>query len=183
MRGVNTPIFEQTDGYDRTKAEEILEKLGAIEWGPVGSVAFLVETPEPHRHVVRDQVEVIAGRGFSGDNEKKSFYKGKYIPGREVSAIALEVLQILGVEPDVPGDNLITEGMNLGSLERGDRVAVGDVILERSDQPHSPCMTFRARSSPEAYASVGQSRYRGALFIVVRGGAIRSRDRIEILRK
>ncbi|MEX0746569.1 MAG: MOSC domain-containing protein [Rhodothermales bacterium] len=170
------------EDYDRTKVEELLEKLNSVEWGREGSVAFLVETPEPHRYVVRDRVEVVAGRGFSGDNAEKSFFKGEYVPGREVSAMAIEVLHILGVEPGVPGDNLITAGVDLGSLKTGERMRVGEVILERSKNPHRPCMTFRARTSPEAYAAASLTQHRGALFTVVRGGTIRTMEDVEILR-
>ena len=174
-------IVEKEEEYDRFKVEELLEKLNAVRWSLEPAVSFLVETPEPHRHALRERVEVVAGRGFSGDNAKKSFYKGKYVPGREVSAIALEVLQILGVEPQTPGDNLITEGVDLGSLRSGDRLRIGEVILERSDRRHRPCMTFRARTSPEAYAAVSCSDHRGALFNVVQGGTIGVRDRIEFV--
>ncbi len=142
---------------------------------------MLVETPEPHRHVVRESVEVIEGRGFSGDHSRKSFYRGQYVPGREVSAITLEVLDIMDVEPVVVGDNLITEGIDLGRLEEGAVVRVGEVELVRTPKAHRPCATFRSRTSPAAFAAVAQECYRGALFNVHRGGSIRQGDAIVVL--
>lgn len=154
-----------------------LNTLRQLDLGPTGSVHRLVETPRPHRHAVRDVVRAIPGRGFAGDHARKSFYKGTFVPGREVSAIALEVLQTVGAEPRGIGDNLITRGFDLMALDAGDRVRVGhEVVLERSRRPHQPCVAFRERTSPEAFAVVSRNRYRGALFVVRRPGTIHTGD-------
>lgn len=168
---------------DRKETKRLLAALEAVEWGREGRVAMLVETPVPHRHVRRDEVVVVEGKGFSGDHPEKSFYKGEYVPGREVSAISAEVLRILGVDPVVIGDNLITEGVDLGMLEEGDLVEVGDVLLERSPRAHRPCRTFRNRTSGEAFAAVSRDRYRGALFAVRGGGTIREGDMVRLRRR
>ena len=172
-----------TASIDRDKAEALIERLAQLELGSAGRVHQLVETPQPHRHAVREEVTAIPGRGFTGDHDKKSFYKGQFVPGREVSAIAIEVLRTFDVEvePSVIGDNLITEGIALTALEAGDAVRVGEVILERSRQPHRPCVAFRERTSPEAFAAVSQENYRGALFVVRTPGTIRTGDPVEIV--
>ncbi len=165
---------------DRDQADALVENLRQLGLGDMGRVALLVETPQPHRHATPDAVRAIPGRGFSGDHARKSFYKGAFVPGREVSAIAREVLDVIGAEPSVIGDNLITEGVDLMALEPGDRIRVGDeVVLERSRRPHDPCVAFRERTSPEAFAAVSQDRFRGALFVVRRPGTIRLGDAVE----
>lgn len=164
---------------DREKVDNLVAKLNSIRWGRP-SVACLVETSQPHRHAARDEVDVVVGKGFAGDHEKKSYYRGEYVPGREVSAMASEVLQVLGVDPVVVGDNLITEGIDLSKLSEGDAVRIGDVLLERSGKAHRPCVPFRNRTSPEAFAAVSQSNARGALFVVRKGGRIQCGDSIEI---
>lgn len=169
-------VGDQT--IDREEAATYVGAIEALEWGLEGIVSMLVETPVPHRHVRRAEVEVVEGKGFAGDHAEKSYYKGFYVPGREVSAITVEVLRIFGVDPVVVGDNLITEGVDLGRLEEGDLMQIGDVLLERSDRAHRPCRTFRNRTSPEAFAAVSRERYRGALFVVRKGGVIREGDRI-----
>lgn len=163
---------------DRTEVDALLARLAQLRLdATIGRVHRLIETPRPHRHAFRDTVRAIPGRGFAGDHAKKSFYKGAFVPGREVSAIALEVLQTFGADPVVTGDNLITEGFDLMALEAGDTVQVGnDVVLERSRRPHSPCIAFRERTSPEAFAAASKGRYRGALFVVRRAGMIRRGD-------
>ena len=164
---------------DQREVERLLAEIGRVRWGLEGSVSMLVETPVPHRHVVRDWVQVIPGRGFAGDHARKSWYRRKYVPGREVSAMTREVLDVLGVDPVVVGDNLITSGVDLTLLEEGDGVQVGEVLLERSIRPHRPCATFRRRSSPEAFA-VARRGYRGALFVVREGGVVWAGDPVRL---
>lgn len=168
-------------GVDRAQVEGMLALIEKIEWQKEGSVAGLVETPEPHRHALREEVVAVVGRGFAGDHPQKSFYKGAYVPGREVSAISVEILRILNVDPVLVGDNLITMAIDLCRLGAGDLVRVGDIVLERSSRPHRPCTTFRNRTSPEAFAVVSRSGYRGALFSVRRGGTIRTGDPIVVV--
>lgn len=163
---------------DREALNGLLEQLQSIMWGEP-SVAHLVETPEPHRHVEREEVDIIAGRGFAGDHDKKSFYRGAYVPGREVSAISLEVLRVFGVDPVVVGDNLITSGVDLSALEAGSILRIGDVVLERSWRVHRPCIHFRNRTSAEAFAAAARAGVRGALFVVREGGRIRRGQPIE----
>lgn len=156
----------------------LLVQLESIVWGEP-SVAHLFETPEPHRHVERAEVDVIAGRGFAGDHAKKSFYRDAYVPGREVSAVSLEVLRVFGVEPVVVGDNLITSGIDLSALEAGSILRIGDVMLERSWKEHRPCVHFRNRTSAEAFAAAARAGVRGALFVVRKSGRIRRGQPIE----
>ena len=166
---------------DRAKVERLLAELDRVTWSAEGRVAMLVETPEPHRHRVRRQVEVVEGKGFAGDHRDKATYRNRYVPGREVSAVTLEVLQVLGVPPSVVGDNLVTRGIDLASLRVGDLVEAGEVLLERSARAHRPCATFRDRSSPEAFAVVSRRNYRGALFVVRKGGLLKLGDAVRVV--
>ncbi|MDX1530428.1 MAG: sulfurase [Rhodothermales bacterium] len=162
---------------DPAVVERWLDALAAQPWGEAGRVALLVATPRPKEHVAQEAVRVVPGKGLVEDHRRKSFYLGKHVPGREVSAIALETCRTLGVDPVLVGDNLITEGLDLAELEPGDRVRVGEeVVLARSWREHRPCSVFRQRTSAEAFAVVRQRRLRGALFVVERAGAIRMGD-------
>lgn len=167
---------------DRARTAQLLDELDGLNLGETGQVHQLVETPQPHRHAARETVRAIPGRGFAGDHARKSFYKGAFVPGREVSAIALEVLQVLEADPIAIGDNMITAGIDLRALAPGDGVQVGDdVVLERSCRPHNPCVAFRERTSPEAFAAVSQGGHRGVLFVVRRPGTLRTGDPIRSL--
>lgn len=165
--------------YDRARVAALLEELGQLALSPErGRVALLVESPASGQHEVRAEVDVVPGKGFAGDYPRKSFYKGALVPGREVTAVSAEVLRVLEVDPVVVGDNLITEGFDLSTLEPGDEVQAGAVRLVRSEQPHRPCLTFRDRTSPEAFAAISRARYRGALFSVKEGGPLQAGETI-----
>ncbi len=164
--------------YDRARVEALLAELSALDLGAEGRVAHLVESPAPGERSACASAEVVVGKGLAGDYARKDFYKGRRVPGREVSAVSLEVLRVLGArDPIAIGDNLVTEGIDLRALRPGDRLRVGaEVVLCRSERPHRPCTPFRARTSPEAFAAVARGDYRGALFVVERGGTVRPGD-------
>ena len=157
------------------------DRLVALEYAGDANVAGLFETPTSGLHLLRSSVEVVEGRGFTGDHAQKSFWRGAYVPGREVSACAIEVLEVLEVEPSVVGDNLLTRGIDLRTVAPGECLAVGEVVLERSAKEHRPCKTFRDRTSDEAFRLAAQG-FRGALFLVQKGGRIALGDRIRRLR-
>lgn len=165
---------------DRSQVDRLIAQLDALPLGTEGRVAVLVESPAPEERQTPDAVTVVPGVGFAGDHPRKSFWKGRRIPGREVTAVSAEALRLFGTAPARIGDNLVVEGFDLRALQPGDRVQVGTVILERSPKPHRPCTKFRDRTSPEAFAAVSQAGYRGALFTVVKGGVIRRGDAIRV---
>jgi MOSC domain-containing protein YiiM len=159
--------------------DHLLARLNAIEYGSEGRVELLVETPAPGVHLSRDEVHVLPGKGFAGDHDRKSFYRGSLVPGREVTAMNIEVLEALDVDPLVTGDNLFVRHLNLGALEPGSTICIGgQVILERSMREHRPCRVFRDRTSPDVFRAVSRERYRGTLFVVRTGGLIRTGDNI-----
>lgn len=177
----DSPVARTGDPF-RSAVEGLVDQLVALRYSGNATVALLVETPEPGVHLARSSVQVVEGKGFAGDHARKSFYKGALVPGREVTAVALEVLCVLGVDPLAVGDNLVTEGIDLGALAPGDRVRAGEVVLVRTDRPHRPCTVFRDRTSPEAFAAIAHAAYRGALFTVARGGTLRTGDALVVER-
>lgn len=155
----------------------VLESL-VFDGEPV--VAGLIEKPAPGVHVRVSTVHVVQDVGFAGDHARKSFWKGKEVPGRHVTAIAREVLDALGALWDVPGDNLITSGVDLSALKEGDLLRIGTVVLKRTAKPHRPCDLFARRISEEARQAVLASGTRGALFVVERGGELSSGQIIQL---
>ncbi|NNF03048.1 MAG: sulfurase [Rhodothermales bacterium] len=155
--------------------------MAAVRYDADAAVADLIEKTAPGVHARRDRVEVGAG-GFTGDHPRKSWWRGKEVPGRDVTAMAAEVLEAIGVSADVPGDNLITRGVDLGALEAGDRLMIGEVVLTRSRKPHSPCDVFARRTSAAAMRAVASTNTRGALFVVEKTGTISRGDAIRVVR-
>lgn len=144
-------------------------------------VAALIEKPAPGVHVRVSTVGVVEGVGFSGDHARKSYWKGEEVPGRHVTAIAREVLDAIGVTWDVPGDNLITSGVDLSALKEGDRLRIGEVVLVRTAKPHRPCDLFARRTSEEARQAVLTTGTRGALFVVDTGGTLLTGQPVHVI--
>lgn len=174
--GILTPPSAPDPSVVRAWAEAI----AALTLGEAGRLVHLIEKPAPGIHTLRETVSAVPHVGLVGDHPRKDYYLGKRVLGREVSAVSLDVLRILGVDPLVVGDNLVVEGLDLARLKSGNRVQVGEVVLVRSEAPHRPCSLFRERTSAEAYHVMRQG-YRGALFCVAQGGTIRRGDAIQLL--
>jgi MOSC domain-containing protein YiiM len=146
--------------------------LQSVRYDGDPTVAALIEKPAPGVHVRVSAVDVVSGVGFSGDHARKSHWKGKEVPGRHVTAIAREVMDVLGAAWDVPGDNLVTSGVDLSRLKEGDRLRIGRVSLIRTAKSHRPCDLFARRISEEARQAVLATNTRGALFVVESGGTM-----------
>ena len=168
------------DAIDKAEVERLIGLLGTIRYNETGCVARIVGKPAPGEHAPLDAVDVVEGVGLVTDHARKDWWRGARVPGREVTAVADEVLAVLGVDPLVVGDNLITRGIDLTALGPGDLVQVGSVVLERSPAEHRPCRLFRDRTSPEAFGVVARG-FRGALFSVRKSGRIATGDAIRVL--
>ena len=85
------------------------------------------------------------------------------------------------LEPGMFGENLTTEGLLEKDLWIGDRLEVGEVLLEVTE-PREPCFKFASRMG---YAGVVkqmvQSGYSGTYLKVVQTGSIRAGDAITLI--
>lgn len=92
------------------------------------------------KHTV-DRAELRAEFGIVGDGHGGD-------PLRQVSLLAAEAIAVAKVElpdllPGAFGENLVTEGLDLGGLQVGDRLRLGEsVVLEVTQlgkECHTPC--------------------------------------------
>jgi MOSC domain-containing protein YiiM len=83
-------------------------------------------------------------------------------------------------EPGQFGENLTTEGLLESAVRIGDRLRIGDTLLEIS-QPRSPCYKFAIKmGTAEAIAVCINSARTGFYLRVLTEGLIRAGDEIEI---
>ncbi len=167
-----------------TSADEIAltNHLDNLEWTNEGVVFLLVAKPAPGVHEVVPSVTVHEGVGFETDHERKSYYRGVLMPGRQVSAVSVEVCAAFGVDAATIGDNLVTKHIDLKGLVAGTQILVGrDLILERTNIPHRPCLLFAERAGSVAYNVARLHDQRGALFNVVRTGIAKVGDKITVV--
>jgi len=164
------------------ETSSLAERLRGIHYsGPIRLHA-IIQKPAVGVHVRVEEAVVEEGVGLTGDHEKKDWWKGKRIPEREVTAISREVMDALGTAVDVPGDNIVVEGLDLRALKPGSLVRIGpSVVLKRAEKIHRPCELFARRISEEACQAVFELELRGALFSVVSGGKLSCGDTLSIL--
>jgi MOSC domain-containing protein YiiM len=96
---------------------------------------------------------------------------------RQVLLMNGETLEQFGLAPGQLKENITTRGLQLGSLVRGERLAVGEVVLEITG-PCDPCSRMDEIRMGLQQALQGR---RGILCRVVQGGRIRRSDGIRVL--
>ena len=83
--------------------------------------------------------------GLSGDAHRDNRHHGG--PTRAVCIYSMEQIRALQAEghaisPGSIGENLTTEGVDIGALQPGDRLAIGDRILLEITGYATPCMNI-----------------------------------------
>ena len=101
-------------------------RLADLRYETVGRVEALTFSPEMGRHVTMTTLQVLPESGVCGQYPGKQWWLGRRVPGRQISAVSAEVLDVLEIPYDVPGDNLIIRGIDLGRFAPGDTLRVGD---------------------------------------------------------
>jgi len=160
---------------------EYQARLSALRYDGGGAVAALVITPEMDRHDYVNALRILPGTGVEGQYPGKQWWRGKLVPGRQVSAINAEVLDALGIAYDVPGDNLIVQGVDLSQFQPGDTLRIGDALLTVTPTPHRPCSKLAARTSLTKKQALSEGRLRGILLDAREPATIRMGDRVELL--
>jgi MOSC domain-containing protein YiiM len=117
-----------------------------------------------------EEVWAAENKGF------KDCIHGRNGSSRQVLIMDLETLEEFGVAPGRARENITTRGVAIGKLALGQRLRVGEVLLEVT-KPCTPCYQMDEIRQGLQEAIRGR---RGMLCRVVEGGRIRRGDRIEI---
>lgn len=125
---------------------------------------------------VRAEVELVAGRGLTGDRATGG--------ARGVSLIQEEHLDVLArllgrdgpIDPALTRRNLVVAGVNLRALARA-RFRIGACLLEGTGECH-PCSKMERALGDGGYAAM--RGHGGILARVVEGGTIRLGDPVRI---
>lgn len=168
-------------GVEEGLLTEYLAHLAAARYGTVGFVEALVLSPRIEEHRLVRTLGVVPHDGVDGQYPGKQWWQGKHQPGRQISAVNAEILDVLEVPYDVPGDNLIIRGIDLSRFEPGDTIRIGDVLLTATPTPHRPCSKFAARTSLTKMKAISSARYRGTMFDALRPGSLHIGDAVERL--
>lgn len=125
-----------------------------------------------HRLPMREVVEseAVLGQGL------KDCAHGRPGSKRQVLLMDIETLEAMQLRPGLIRENVTTRGLDLKSLRRGQRLRVGQALLEVT-LPCEPC--GRMDDIRQGLQEELRGR-RGMLCQVVEGGVIRRGDRIEV---
>jgi MOSC domain-containing protein YiiM len=140
----------------------------------VAEVSHLFQALE-QRHPVRefDEVFAVEDKGF------KNCVHGRPGSSRQLLLVDLETLEKFGIAPGRVKENITTRGINLGGLSAGQRLRVGEALLEVTKECE-PCHQMDAIRQGLQEALRGR---RGILCRVMESGRIRRGDQIEIVGK
>lgn len=153
--------FFQDDGTPRTGVVHLL----------------VVREPEERKRVL-DEAELTVGEGVVGDRWSSAGDPEKH---SQVTLMDSRVVQaIAGKLVPTSGDNIIADfSLSEDEVAVGQRLRVGDVLLEVTPEPHNGCKKFAERFGIAALRWVNQEpelRRRGVHARVVRSGVIRKGD-------
>ena len=122
----------------------------------------------PMREV--EDVMAVADRGFQGCRYSR--------PGsrRQVLLVESETLESLGLAPGQVKENVTTRGARLNDLASGERLGIGQAVLEVTG-PCGPCSRMDEIRMGLQQELRGQ---RGILCRVIQGGRIRRGDAVQV---
>jgi hypothetical protein len=168
-------------GVDERLLADYRARLDLLRYDTVGMVEALVLSPRMDEHVIVPSLTVSPGNGPVGQYPGKQWWLGEKTAGRQISAVNAEVLDVLDIPYDVPGDNLIVRGIDLSRFEPGDVLRAGDVLLVATETPHRPCAKLARRTTLTKMKATAMKRYRGTMFNALRPGTICLGDAVERL--
>jgi hypothetical protein len=175
------PALTDEQTIEEALLQEYQAHLAAICYDGGGAIAALVTTPEMDRHDYVNALRIFPGSGVEGQYPGKQWWRGKLVPGRQVSAINAEVLDVLGIDYDVTGDNLIIRGLDLSQLKPGDTLRIGDAVLTVTPTPHRPCTKLAVRTSLTKKQALSEGRLRGIMLDAREPATICMGDWVELL--
>ena len=151
-----------------------------------GVIELIVRRPEVDEREVLDEAEIDVIVGLVGDNWKvrgsKRTPNGSAHPEMQINIMNSRVTALVAQERErwpLAGDQLyIDMDLSRENLPAGSRIAVGSVVLEVSELPHTGCKKFVARFGVEAMEFVNSELgkllcLRGINAKVIQGGTVK----------
>jgi hypothetical protein len=160
-----------------------------------GVLELIVRRPAVAAREVLDVGELTLEEGLAGDSwrsrpSSRSADGGPH-PDMQLNVINARLSRLIaGDDPQrraLAGDQLHVDlDLSHENLPAGTRLAIGDAVIEVTEQPHTGCATFASRFGAAAlrFVNIGAGRdlrLRGLNARVVRPGTIRAGDAVRKL--
>lgn len=175
-------------------AASLAEGLPDIRRSPAdqGTLEMIVRRPDLGARERLDVAELSLAEGLAGDTwnirPSKRTNDGGPHPDKQLNLINARLSALLSDGDEdlraLAGDQLHLDlDLSHDNLPPGARLALGEAVIEVTDQPHTGCVKFSARFGPEAlrFVNVGEGkelRLRGINARVVSPGPVRVGDRV-----
>ncbi len=185
-----------TDEIIHLTREQLEAGLDDIRRSPAdgGRLEMIVQRPAEDARVVLEEGELDLEEGLAGDNWKQRGSSmtddGGAHPDMQLNMMNSRVLALVAQQPErmpLAGDQLIVDlDLSEANLPAWTRLAIGDAVIEVTDQPHRGCAKFSRRFGVEAHRFVNSEagmalKLRGVNARVVTPGTIRQGDVIRKL--
>lgn len=181
----------------RAAPEELEAAMAHVRAAPRddGTVELIVRRPAEDAREVLDTGELDPTVGLVGDTwierGSRRTPDGSSHPDMQLNVMNARVVAALADEPErraLAGDQLYLDlDISHENLPAGTRLALGDAVIEVTDQPHTGCAKFSARFGADALRWVNSPegrrlRLRGLNAKVVVAGTVRRGDRVTVVR-
>lgn len=165
----------------------------AVSSGPSpkdnGVLEMIVRRPDIGQREVLEEAQLDTEVGLVGDNwlarGSRHTDDGSAVPGAQLALMNSRV--IAAIAPDrerwsLAGDQLFVDlDLSDENLQAGQRLSLGDTVLEITEVPHNGCAKFTERFGHDAIRFVnspeGRALHRRGIYArVIQGGTIRVGD-------
>jgi hypothetical protein len=178
---------------EHCSAEQLEAGLAHIEDAArdQGELRMIVRRPATDQREVLTEAQLDTENGLLGDNwhsrGSPRTDDGSAHPDMQLNIMNARATALIAGSEDcwpMAGDQLyIDMDLSEGNLPTGTRLAVGDALIEVTDQPHLGCQKFKQRFGESALRFVNsqkgkQLHLRGINARVVRAGTIRRSDTV-----
>jgi MOSC domain-containing protein YiiM len=150
-----------------------------------GQLAAIVARPGTDLRELRAQAHLSPEGGMEGDR----WLAAGESPEQQISLMNARLLRYLAGDDEermaLAGDNLVLDlDLGAGNMPAGQRLRIGDAVLEMTNAPHTGCGKFAARFGPDAarFVNAAERRalhLRGRYARIVQAGTVRVGDRVE----
>jgi hypothetical protein len=156
-----------------------------------GTLKMIVIRPQDGQRQILDSCRLSFKGGAEGDSWAKGCWKslpdGSPDPDVQLTLMNYRVLTLLAEDDErraLAGDNLCMDfDLSDANLKSGDRLQIGEAMVEVTAVPHTGCGLFKARFGADALAVInsvqGKSLHlRGIYARVVMDGVVSRGDRV-----
>ncbi len=172
---------------------ELTAGLPEIRHAPAdgGTVAMIVVRPDRELRELPDHGTVTPEAGLVGDRWARHCTRhlpdGRLNPDTQLTLMNARAARLIAGPRErwpLAGDNLLVDlDLSAANLPAGQRLKLGEAVIEISAEPHTGCSKFSKRFGPDALRFVNSPEgralhLRGVNAQVVQAGRVRVGDRI-----